>query len=217
MVDKVNTLNDFYCGILSTVAIIAHMRLEKIAEIHTGYLNRTKIEPVDKGSCLLIQARDVEAGLLDCAQTSLIRFNPDLSSRDIVLQCGDILFMARGTRNYAAMLSGLPEKTLAAASFFVIRSSVEKVDPGYLVWYLNQPQAQHHFSQQGGRGVHMPVVRRAVLESLEVPVPSFAVQKKIAALYQLSLDEQELTRDLLEKRSRLLDVACLQAAEREEL
>ncbi len=62
----------------------------------------------------------------------------------------------------------------------------------------------------------MPVVRRAVLESLDVPLPPLATQKKIAELFELSLNEQKLTKSLLEKRARLLEAACLHAAEREE-
>lgn len=191
------------------------MKLGEIAEIRPGYLNRHKIEPVESGSHLLVQARDVEAGILACDSVDLIRFNPDHSSRDILLRDGDVVFMSRGVRNYAALLTEVPSNTLVAASFFVVRVSGRELAPGYLAWYLNQPRAQHHFSQNSGRGVHMPVVRRSVLESLDVPVPPLATQEKIATLFQLSLNEHELTTALLEKRAKLMEAVCLQAAERE--
>jgi restriction endonuclease S subunit len=84
-----------------------------------------------------------------------------------------------------------------------------------VAWYLNLPQTQHYFTQNSGRGVHMPVVRKSVLEDLEVPVPPLATQRRIAGLYRLELEEQELTQALLAKRALLLQAAGLKAAERE--
>ena len=192
------------------------MRLKDIASIHPGYLNRSKIQPNEQGSHRLIQVRDVEAGVLQCSAATLIQFTPELSSRDKLLQNRDILFMARGDKNYAALLSDVTEPTLAAASFFIIRVSSRDLEPAYLAWYLNQPRAQHYFTRNSGQGVLMPVVRRSVLEHLEVPLPSVATQRQIADVYSLLLDEQELTRALLAKRARLMEAVCLQTAERDD-
>lgn len=193
------------------------MKLLDITEIHTGYLNRSQIEPSEQGSHFLVQARDVNTGILECQAAEFVRFTPKLSNRDTLLQHDDLIFMSRGARNYAALLKNPPEYTLAAASFFVIRIKTDVVNPGYLLWYLNHPRAQHHFTQHGGSGVHMPVVRKAALECLNVPVPPPETQKKIAELFQLKLDEEILTQALLQKRARLLEAACLQAAERKQI
>jgi len=164
----------------------------------------------------LVQGRDVKAGVLRCSSSALISFNPNLSSRDILLRDSDIIFMARGAKNYAAILREVPDHALAAASFFIVRAFIANLDPVYLAWYLNQPRAQHYFTQNSGRGVLMPVVRRSVLEQMDAPLPPLATQKLIAKLFHLSLDEQELTKNLLDKRARLMEAVCLQAAEREE-
>lgn len=192
------------------------MKLKDIAEIHPGHLNRAKIEPNDNGSYWLIQGRDVDAGILQCEKSDLVRFDPEISPRDILLEDGDVMFMARGAKNYAALLANVPEKTFAAASFFIVRVSAENIDPAYVVWYLNQPKAQHYFTQNSGRGVHMPVVRRSVIEDIDIPLPTLAIQKAIAELYRLTLDEQLMTKTLLAKRSELMEAVCLQAAERED-
>ena len=193
-----------------------HMKLANMANIHPGHLNRDKIQPIKGGSHWLVQGRDVKAGVLQCSSSDLISFNPKLSSRDILLRDGDIVFMARGAKNYAAVMREVPDLALAAASFFIVRVSSGNLDPVYLTWYLNQPRAQHYFTQNSGRGVLMPVVRRSVLEQLDVPLPPLATQKLIAKIYCLSLDEQELTKNLLTKRKELMEAACLKAAEREE-
>lgn len=190
------------------------MKLVEIAAIHSGYLNREPIQAVQTGSHLLIQARDVSAGVVRCSSVPIIRFNPELSQRDLMLRDGDVVFMTRGTKNYAAALRDVPESTLAAASFFVVRPKSAVIDSVYLAWYLNQPKAQRYFAEMSGRGVHMPVVRRSVLEEAEILLPPLAVQQRIAELFHLMQEEQGVTTELMKKRAALMEAICLQAAER---
>lgn len=189
------------------------MRLKKIADIKSGYLNRGKIEPLEDGSHYLIQARDGDAAQLTCRTDALIRFNPHLSPSDCILKSGDILFMARGSRNYAFLLSACPKPALAAASFFVIRLLSDKVLPVYVSWYLNQDIVQQYLQRYSGRGVHMPVVRRSVLENVEFPLPELETQKKIAELDSLMCCEQNLLERLAAKRRELILAACLKASQ----
>lgn len=62
----------------------------------------------------------------------------------------------------------------------------------------------------------MPVVRRTILEHLDVLLPSLSVQTKIAELFRLSLEEAELTEILLEKKAGLREAICLRAIRGEE-
>ncbi|MCK4826255.1 hypothetical protein KA005_61505, partial [bacterium] len=94
------------------------MQLEKIAKIQSGYHSRGRVEPHEDGSHFLLQARDVDVEKLTYRTDTLIRFNPDLSRTDGILKKNDILFMARGTRNYSVLLREIPDSTLAAACFF---------------------------------------------------------------------------------------------------
>ncbi len=187
------------------------MQLKRIATIQSGYISRGKIEPLDQGSHFLLQARDVDADRLSYQAGSLIRFNPSLSDKDWGLVLNDILFMARGSRNYSILIKEIPKPTLAAASFFIIRVTSPEVRPDYLCWYLNQPPVAKYLQQQSGRGVHMPVVRRSVLESIQVPIPSLAVQEKIATLNDLLGNEVAMLEKLAEKRREMITAACLQA------
>jgi hypothetical protein len=188
------------------------MRLKEIAEIRSGYLNRGRIEPRQNGSHYLIQARDVDAEDLYPRADTLARINPVLSPSDCTLRSGDILFMARGSRNYALLLKEVPGSTLAAASFFIVRTNRGKLIPGYVAWYLNQDIGQRYFHQHSGRGVHMPVVRRSVLENIEIPVPGLVTQKKITEVYALMRREKTLFERLAAKRKELLSAVCLRAA-----
>ena len=57
----------------------------------------------------------------------------------------------------------------------------------------------------------MPVVRRAVLENLDLPLPPLGTQKKIAELDELMRQEQQLLDKLAQKRKNLISMACLKA------
>jgi hypothetical protein len=188
------------------------MHLKKIAGIQSGYISRGKIESCGDGSHFLLQAKDVDGHRLTYRTDDLIRFEPVLSGKDWRLERGDVLFMARGVRNYSVLLEEIPHSALAAACFFIVRVSTQKVLPEYLFWYLNQAPVEHYLSRHSGRGVHMPVVRRAVLEDLDIPLPPLETQKKIAELDALRRKEQNLLDRLGQKRKDLIAAACLQAA-----
>ena len=187
------------------------MRLAKIARVQSGYITRRKVEPYDDGSHFLLQAKDVDGHRLVYRTDDLFRFDPVLSGKDWILKRGDVLFMARGARNYSVLLGEIPNSVVAAACFFIVRVSTEKLLPEYLFWYLNQAPVAHYLSRHSGRGVHMPVVRRAVLENLDLPLPPLGTQKKIAELDALMRQEQQLLDKLAQKRKNLISMACLKA------
>ena len=185
------------------------MKLSNLAMVKSGYHSRGRVEPREEGSHFLLQARDVDSEKLTYETDTLIRFNPDLSRTDGTLKKSDILFMARGSRNYSVLLGEMPDLTLAAACFFIVRVSDEKLLPAYLCWYLNQPPVEHYLVRHSGRGVHMPVVRRSVLERIDIPLPNLEIQRKIVELEALRKEEEELTNLLAEKRKQLITTSCL--------
>jgi len=187
------------------------MELKKIAKIQSGYINRGKIEPRNDGTCLLLQAKDIDADNLSCRTESLVRFMPKLSGKDWFLKSDDILFMARGARNFSVLIDKPPDNVLAAACFFIVRISDVEILPEYLCWYLNQSPVEQYLKRFSGRAVHMPVVRRAVLESIDIPLAPVKVQKQVAGLTALMMKEQHLYKKLAEKRKYLMTEICLKS------
>ena len=187
------------------------MKLNKIAKIQSGYISRGRIVPRDDGKYLLLQAKDVSADPLSYRTDALVRFIPTLSGKDWFLKPGDILFMARGVRNFSVLIDKLPDSVLAAACFFVVRISNSEVLPEYLSWYLNQLPVEDYLKRFSGRGVHMPVVRRAVLENIDIPLPPINTQKQVSEINKLLHTEQKLYKKLAEKRKNLITRICLRA------
>lgn len=176
-------------------------------------MSRVKIETDVKGSHLILQARDVDGVNLSLRLENPVRFNPHLSPSDWVLRNGDVMFMARGFRNFSVLIKEIPDNVLAAACFFIVRPRTEKVIPEYLSWYLNQPPVERYLQRHIGRGVNMPVVQRAVLEGVDVPLPPLEIQRKVADLNELMGREMDLVVRLAEKRKMLIAGACLKAVE----
>ena len=187
------------------------MLLKKLAKIQSGYINRGKIYPHKDGASLLLQAKDVDADRQSYRTDTLVRFMPKMSGKDWFLKPGDILFMARGARNFSVLMGELPEGVLAAACFFIVRVSNNKILPEFLHWYLNQPPVENYLKRFSGRGVHMPVVRRAVLENIDIPLPPAETQRKVSELNKLLQREQDLYKQLAEKRKKLITEICLEA------
>ncbi len=187
------------------------MKLKKIAKIQSGFISRGKIDPRDDGTCLLLQAKDIDADCLCYRTDALVRFMPRLSGKDWFLKSGDILFMARGARNYSVLIGELPDRVLAAACFFVVRIANSEIPPEYLCWYLNQLPVEEYLKRFSGRGVHMPVIRRAVLESIDIPLPPIKIQKQGSEMTMLLKKEQDLYKKLAEKRKYLMTEICLQS------
>lgn len=188
------------------------MKLKSIAHIQSGHITRGRIEPKDDGGCHLLQARDVDAERLSYRVDSMARFNPVKSAKDWVLRPKDLLFMARGARNFTLLIKDdLPDDVLAAACFFIIRVSSQKIFPEYLGWYLNQEPVVRYLHQHTGQSVHMPVVKRAVLEGIDVPVPPLETQKMVAGLVILMNKERALLEKLAQKRTSLITETCFKA------
>lgn len=187
------------------------MKLKMIANIQSGYISRGKIDPRDDGACLLLQAKDVDADRLSHRTDALVRFMPKQSGKDWYLKPGDILFMTRGARNFSVLIDNLPDNVLAAACFFVVRIANSEILPEYLWWYLNQSPVEEYLKRFSGRSVHMPVVRRAVLESIDIPLPPLKIQEQVSEMNKLLYKEQELYRKLAEKRKYLMTEICLKS------
>jgi restriction endonuclease S subunit len=63
-------------------------------------------------------------------------------------------------------------------------------------------------------GTHtVRIVKKKVLEDMEIAVPSLDIQKKIIGLYRLSLKEEEIMKKLLHKRKQFIEKALLKVLE----
>lgn len=167
--------------------------LKHIASIQTGLFAK----PIAKGDIVYLQAKHFdENGQL---KTSL---HPDLKADTItekhMLRHGDVLFAAKGTKNFAAWFESKNQPSVASTSFFVIRVQEDfsnKILPEFLVWSINHPTSQK-FLKGKAIGSSIVSISKAVLEELEISIPSMETQKAIIKITNLRNTEKKLKKEI---------------------
>ncbi|WP_232081193.1 MULTISPECIES: restriction endonuclease subunit S [unclassified Variovorax] len=114
----------------------------------------------------------------------------------------DLLFVARGTRFYASCVGELPGPAVCGPHLFHLRVKPGRnLLPAFLAWHINQAPFQRDL-QRAAEGSSQLSVRRPVLESLRIGLPSLADQERIVALARLAQRERQLHDLLIRNRER---------------
>jgi restriction endonuclease S subunit len=167
--------------------------LKHISVIQTGVFAKT----VTEGDMAYLQVKHFdEYGVLF---SSLL---PDLNRENLagkhLLKTGDILFSAKGAKNFASCYVEGNIHAVASTSFFVVRVKENynnKIIPEYLVWFLNNPITLRLLKDQA-IGTSIPSISKTVLEKLEVPIPDLNTQKIILQINQFRDRERELKQQI---------------------
>ena len=192
-------------------------KLKDIVDIRTGYQFRGKVEPTTEASGIpFIQIKDVDPDFgLDPSDVYCV--NVDIkTSRDKVIEkygveTGDVLFLSRGAQLFATAVEPEINATIATSYFFILRITDEKLDPGYLAWFLNHQRFQSQLAPFH-QGTHIKTISRSVLQDLTITVPNLETQRKIAELQKLRRRELMLFHQIQSKREQLLNALGIQAA-----
>lgn len=187
-------------------------KLRDLAEIRIGYPFRGRIHFEPSGEIPVIQLRNFDADYQLGASTLLcVEKLPDAKRH--ALRAGDVLYASKGERNFAFTVSREIEGAVPASYFFVLHPRSPSVSSEYLAWYINQPAARTFLRSQAQRGTYMPVIPKSVFETLPVPVPPLETQRAIVALDGLQRQEKSLSKQLEEKKSKLIASVCQRAVE----
>jgi restriction endonuclease S subunit len=177
--------------------------LKNIASIQTGVYVKTGTQ----GDIVYLQAKHFdENGNLQ------VNLHPDLESSNInlkhLLKHGDVLFAAKGSKNFAALYESKNPPAVASTSFFVIRVEDiyrSKVLPEFLVWLMNNPDMQR-FLKGKAIGTSIVSISKAVLEAMEVFIPDIAIQQKILRIAELRSREKQLNQQLDELKEQRIQL-----------
>ena len=164
--------------------------IKDITNIQTGLFAK----PSGNGELVYLQSKHFdEYGQLHSV------LHPDLEAEGIsekhLLKDGDVLFAAKGTKNFAAVYENHNEPAVASTSFFVLRPTDKKVLPQYLAWFLNSNSTQKLLKGQA-IGTSIPSISKQVLENLEMTVPSLETQMAILQITKLRNMEKALKQQI---------------------
>lgn len=160
--------------------------IKDISNIQTGLFAK----PAGIGELVYLQSKHFN----EYGQLHSVLY-PDLVAEGIsekhLLKDGDVLFAAKGAKNFAAVFENHNEPSVASTSFFVIRPTEKKVLPQYLAWFLNNHSTQTLLKAQA-IGTSIPSISKQVLENLEITVPKIEIQKAILQITKLRNKEKSL-------------------------
>jgi len=179
--------------------------IKDITNIQTGLFAK----PAGFGDLVYLQSKHFdEYGQLHAV------LHPDLVAEGIsekhLLKEGDVLFAAKGTKNFATVFENHNEPAVASTSFFVIRSTNNKVLPQYLAWFLNNHTTQTLLKGQA-IGTSIPSISKQVLENLEIPVPEIKTQKEIVEISKLRNKEKSLKQKIEALREKQIQQKIINA------
>lgn len=199
--------HDAYC--ISDEPLKEH-RLQEVAEIRPGYPFRGKLPLSEKGEAFVVQFRHIVVGdsLRDEAGLDLDRAHLTGRKKPNFLRSGDVLFMAKGTRNFATTVVTVPDTTVCTPNFYHlrIRSRASLLEPEFLAWQLNHWDAQRYFAACS-QGSVAPSVTKSQLGHLPIVIPALKQQKRIANLARAAIREEQLLSKLIDNRRRMVAAA----------
>jgi len=179
--------------------------LKDITTIQTGVFAK----PIQSGEIAYLQAKhfDENGELKGILYPDL---NADSRIEKHLLKEGDVLFAAKGTKNFAARYENDAIPAVASTSFFVIRLHDSNVLPGYLTWFLNHPGTQSLLKGYA-RGTSIASISKAVLSELEIPIPNFQKQELILKIFKLRNREKKLNQKIQDLRERYIQEELINA------
>ncbi len=182
---------------------ILNVLVADIANVYSGHPFRGKI-PEESGSGIyVVQMKNITVdNLIDWG--SIIETGLTGKKQPGWLIKGDVLFAARGTRNYAALVNKDMEQLVSSPHFYIIRINNQALLPEFLVWQLNQKPLQNYFDKSA-EGTLTKSVRRSVLEKAEIHIPPTEKQKQILGLHKTLLQEKRLYSELIENADKLMN------------
>jgi len=179
--------------------------IKDITNIQTGLFAKS----AGIGELVYLQSKHFD----ECGQLHSV-LHSDLPAEGIsekhLLKDGDVLFAAKGTKNFAAVFENHNEPSVASTSFFVIRPTDNKVLPQFLAWFLNNHTTQTLLKGQA-IGTSIPSISKQVLENLEMPVPDIKTQKAIIEISKLRNKEKSLKQKIETLREKQIQQQIINA------
>jgi restriction endonuclease S subunit len=178
-----------------------------ISDLFSGFSFRSKVENEPNGDISVIQMKDLEH--YSSIKSDLTKVSSDKISNKFFLQNGDVLFIAKGSNNYAIEYKLNLPKAIAASAFFIIRPDQEKVVPSYLTWSINQQPVQQYLKENMA-GTYIPNINKSTVERITVSLPSIDIQNKIVSIDNLKRKECLLMHKIIARREAVISNALLQ-------
>jgi restriction endonuclease S subunit len=178
------------------------IKIKDIAHLQTGIY--TKPDRHGNATYLQVKYFDDKGELIEILRSDI--FVEARLSRHL-LNDGDVLFAAKGEKNFAAVYKSSFGPCVASSSFFIIRRS-QDIIPEYLAWYINHPQNMKKLKSEA-KGSSIPSISIKTIGNLELKIPAKYTQKTILDIDALRIKEKTLLSEIAMLKDQLVDAKIL--------
>ena len=185
------------------------LKLNEIAEIYQGSI-LTRIKPVN-------QLDEVEADSISMQELSyyvgiLDSFDNYTKSKISASKLPSCIFTKQkdivvGLSSRKAMvIEEERSNKLLLSNFALVRVDVNKLDPYYFCWLLNENlQFQKNLEQKVQGSAHVFILPINTLKESELDLPNINIQRKIGLLYDLYRKREHLDKQIMEKEKLVIN------------
>ncbi|MBS9780982.1 MAG: restriction endonuclease subunit S [Gammaproteobacteria bacterium] len=182
------------------------MKLKDIATLQLGYPFRGKVQEADSSNVCVVQLKNVSRkNGIDIQQCSPVILSG--KKKPNYLQNDDILFVARGSHNYAIIVDNIdtqPFRFVAMPHFFVIRVHDKKVLPSFLSWQINRLPIQQYL-QSHAVGSVVTSINRKTLENMPVRIPPLEEQQHIVSVADTLHRQRTILQQLINNNENIMN------------
>ena len=179
---------------ISSKTYTNNKKISEIAEVVSGVY----LLAAPYGEVYYLQIKDL---LSESPEKTASKVTLSAKNERYLLAKGDLLFAGKGT-TYLCKVFDLDIPAIASTTFYIIRIGDGDILPDYLCWYLSQPKTLA-IIKSGQVGTGTPLIRKQILENLEIAIPDLKTQQQIVDLAKLQQKEEELLKAITEKRNQI--------------
>ena len=168
----------------------------------SGYSFRGKIKDNPNGNVKVVQLKNFTNNYTSLDHNYITIDGKDIKDR-FYLEDNDILFISKGSNNYAVTYKKDRQLMIASSALFVIKIDTQYALPDYVAWYINQPPVQNYFELHK-LGTYTMSINKKTLENTPLVLPDLNTQKQIATIARLQSREQYLYERIKIVRKKLI-------------
>ena len=176
--------------------------------VSSGYSFRGKIKHNHNGDVRVIQLKDFKNNYTAIGDDCFLIDGEKIKEK-YYLELDDVLFIAKGTNNYALVFKDVDDmSTIASSAFFVLKVNKELANPEFIVWYINQSKVQNYFKTNEA-GTYNTSINKTTLENTPIALPPLEAQKKIATIANLHNREKTISNKIIDLKNKLTTAQLL--------
>lgn len=169
----------------------------------SGYSFRGKIQHIHNGGVRIIQLKDFINEYTAIGEERFLIAEENIKPK-YYLETGDILFIAKGTNNFAVVFEELDDlPTIASSALFVIKVNQKIASPEYVAWYINQSLVQNYFKTNEA-GTYVTSINKTTIEEIPIALPSLKLQNQIARISLLYKKEKSILAEVTALKDALI-------------